>query len=41
MAAEWQGRRDVDLIREPMAANTAENAVRSLQLLETIEGGRR
>ena len=39
MAAEWKGRRDVDLIREPRAANTAENAVRSLQLLETIEGG--
>ena len=39
MAAEWNGRRDVDLICEPRAANTAENAVRSLQLLATIEGG--
>ena len=39
MAAEWKGRRDVALIREPRAANTAENAVRSLQLLETIDGG--
>jgi uncharacterized SAM-binding protein YcdF (DUF218 family) len=39
MAAEWKGRRDVALIREPRATNTAENAVRSLQLLETIGGG--
>jgi uncharacterized SAM-binding protein YcdF (DUF218 family) len=39
MAAEWRGRRDVALIREPRATNTAENAVRSLELLRTIEGG--
>jgi uncharacterized SAM-binding protein YcdF (DUF218 family) len=39
MAAEWKGRRDVALIREPRATNTAENAVRSLELLQTIEGG--
>jgi uncharacterized SAM-binding protein YcdF (DUF218 family) len=38
MAAEWQGRRDVVLLREPHASNTAENAVRSLALLRTIEG---
>ena len=31
--------RDVALICEPRANNTAENAVRSLQLLQTIEGG--
>jgi uncharacterized SAM-binding protein YcdF (DUF218 family) len=38
MAEEWQGRRDVALIREPQAVNTAENAVRSLALVQTIEG---
>jgi uncharacterized SAM-binding protein YcdF (DUF218 family) len=37
MAAEWQGRRDVALIREPRAVNTAENAVRSLALVQAIE----
>ena len=39
MAAQWKRRRDVALICEPRANNTAENAVRSLQLLQTIEGG--
>ncbi|MDX6592148.1 MAG: hypothetical protein QOJ13_1344 [Gaiellales bacterium] len=39
MAAEWKGRQDVALIREPRATNTAENAVRSLELLQRIEGG--
>ncbi len=38
MAEEWQGRRDVALIREPHAVNTAENAVRSLELVRTIDG---
>jgi uncharacterized SAM-binding protein YcdF (DUF218 family) len=38
MAEEWKGRRDVALIREPQAVNTAENAVRSLALVQTIEG---
>ena len=38
MAEEWRGRRDVALIREPHAVNTAENAVRSLELVCTIEG---
>jgi uncharacterized SAM-binding protein YcdF (DUF218 family) len=38
MAAEWQGRSDVDLIREPQAINTAENAVRSLELVRAIDG---
>ena len=38
MAEEWQGRRDVALIREPHAVNTAENAVRSLELVRAIDG---
>ena len=38
MAEEWNGRGDVALIREPRAVNTAENAVRSLELVRTIEG---
>ncbi len=38
MAEEWRGRRDVALIREPQAINTAENAVRSLELLREIDG---
>lgn len=38
MAEEWTGRRDVALIREPRAINTAENAVRSLELVRAIEG---
>jgi uncharacterized SAM-binding protein YcdF (DUF218 family) len=38
MAAEWQGRNDVTLIREPQAVNTAENAVRSLELVRAIDG---
>jgi len=38
MADEWKGRRDMPLIREPLAVNTAENAVRSLALVRTVEG---
>lgn len=38
MAAEWRGRRDIALIREPRAVNTAENAVRSLELVRELEG---
>jgi uncharacterized SAM-binding protein YcdF (DUF218 family) len=38
MAAEWKGRQDVALIREPRAVNTAENAVRSLAIVQAIEG---
>lgn len=38
MAEEWRGRRDIPLIREPHAVNTAENAVRSLALVQTLEG---
>ena len=38
MAEEWNGRRDVALLCEPRAVNTAENAVRSLALVQTIEG---
>jgi uncharacterized SAM-binding protein YcdF (DUF218 family) len=37
MAAAWRGRRDVTLICEPRATNTAENAVRALQVLRTLE----
>jgi len=33
MAEAWMGRRDVELVVEPTARNTAENAARSLQLL--------
>jgi DUF218 domain len=40
MAAAWNGRRDVALIREPTATNTAENAVRSLQLVRELDGVR-
>ena len=32
------GRRDIALIREPTATNTAENAVRSLQLVRELDG---
>jgi uncharacterized SAM-binding protein YcdF (DUF218 family) len=38
MAATWNGRRDVALIREPTATNTAENAVRTFQLVSALEG---
>jgi uncharacterized SAM-binding protein YcdF (DUF218 family) len=38
MAAEWKGRRDIPLLREPQASNTAENAVRSLALVQELEG---
>jgi uncharacterized SAM-binding protein YcdF (DUF218 family) len=38
MAAGWRGPADVPLIPEPKAVNTAENAVRSLQLVLQLEG---
>jgi uncharacterized SAM-binding protein YcdF (DUF218 family) len=38
MAAAWQGRADVELICETNATNTAENAVRSLEVLRSLEG---
>jgi uncharacterized SAM-binding protein YcdF (DUF218 family) len=38
MAEQWRGRRDIALIREPHASNTAENAVRSLALVQELEG---
>ncbi|HET6171792.1 MAG TPA: YdcF family protein [Gaiellales bacterium] len=38
MAQEWRGPAGVPLIREPQAVNTAENAVRSLALVRSIEG---
>jgi hypothetical protein len=38
MAEQWRGRRDIPLLREPHASNTAENAVRSLALVQTLEG---
>jgi uncharacterized SAM-binding protein YcdF (DUF218 family) len=38
MAAAWQGRRDIPLLREPHASNTAENAVRSLAIVQELEG---
>jgi uncharacterized SAM-binding protein YcdF (DUF218 family) len=38
MAEEWRGPRDVPLLREPQAVNTAENAVRSLELVRAIDG---
>jgi uncharacterized SAM-binding protein YcdF (DUF218 family) len=38
MAAAWAGPDDVELIRETTAANTAENAVRSLELLRALVG---
>jgi hypothetical protein len=38
MAALWRGPRDVPLIREPEAVNTAENAVRSLAVVEALTG---
>jgi hypothetical protein len=38
MAAAWAGPDDVELIRESTATNTAENAVRSLEVLRAIEG---
>jgi hypothetical protein len=38
MAEHWQGRRDIPLLREPHASNTAENAVRSLALVQTLDG---
>jgi uncharacterized SAM-binding protein YcdF (DUF218 family) len=37
MAAAWAGRDDVELIRETTAANTAENAVRSLEVLRGLD----
>jgi uncharacterized SAM-binding protein YcdF (DUF218 family) len=38
MAEEWKGPRDVALLKEPNAVNTAENAVRSLELVRSLEG---
>src|SRR4051812_39887259 len=38
MAQEWKGPRDIALFREPHAVHTAQNAVRSLALLQRIEG---
>ena len=38
MAAGWRGPADVPLIPEPKAVNTAENAVRSLQVLLGLDG---
>src|SRR4051794_17458926 len=40
MAALWSGRCDVDLLLEPLAANTAENAARSLRIVSTVAGAR-
>ena len=37
MAAAWRGRGDVPLVLEPLAVNTAENAVRSLQIVSRID----
>jgi DUF218 domain len=38
MADVWRGRTDVELIRESHAANTAENAVRTLEVLRGLDG---
>src|SRR4051794_23073830 len=38
MAAEWQGRRDIALLREPRAVNTAENAGRPLAMVRAMGG---
>ena len=38
MAAAWNGRTDIELIRETSATNTAENAVRTIELVRGIEG---
>jgi DUF218 domain len=38
MAAAWRGRRDIALIQEPLATNTAENAVRSFDLVRRLGG---
>jgi uncharacterized SAM-binding protein YcdF (DUF218 family) len=38
MAAAWNGRTDVELIRETHAANTAENAARTVEVLRGLEG---
>jgi uncharacterized SAM-binding protein YcdF (DUF218 family) len=38
MAEEWRGPPEVPLIREPQAINTAENAVRSLELVRGLDG---
>jgi hypothetical protein len=34
----WKGRRDIALIREPRARNTAENATRCLELVKSLDG---
>jgi uncharacterized SAM-binding protein YcdF (DUF218 family) len=38
MAEEWHGPPEVAVIREPHAVNTAENAVRSLELVRALDG---
>ncbi len=38
MADAWNGRSDVELIRESYAANTAENAVRTIDVLRGLDG---
>ena len=38
MAAAWSGRTDVELIRESHAENTAENAVRTIEVLRGLDG---
>jgi uncharacterized SAM-binding protein YcdF (DUF218 family) len=38
MAEAWGGRRDVPLLLEPRAENTAENAARSLALVRRLDG---
>ncbi len=38
MADAWCGRSDVELIRESHAVNTAENAVRTIEMLRGLDG---
>jgi uncharacterized SAM-binding protein YcdF (DUF218 family) len=38
MADAWRGRDDVQLIRESHAVNTAENAVRTIEVLRGLDG---
>ena len=40
MVAAWRGRRDVDLLLEPLAATTAENAARSLRVVSALSGSK-
>jgi DUF218 domain len=37
MAEAWNGRRDIPLIRESLATNTAENAVRTLAVVRSLD----